>query len=63
VPIFGAPGQDDRTNIAFAHELGITVAEVRYRLGPDHPAPVAVEDAYAAQRGLYPRPGRQAVPH
>ncbi|MDX3582565.1 alpha/beta hydrolase [Streptomyces europaeiscabiei] len=27
--IFGAPEQDDRTNIAFARELGITVAAVR----------------------------------
>ncbi|MFE2217718.1 alpha/beta hydrolase, partial [Streptomyces canus] len=53
--IFGAPEQDDRTNIAFARELGITVAAVRYRLGPDHPAPAAVEDAYAALRGLAER--------
>jgi len=55
--IFGAPEQDDRTNIAFARELGITVAAVRYRLGPDHPAPAAVEDAYAALRGLAERAG------
>ncbi|MFE4970166.1 alpha/beta hydrolase [Streptomyces sp. NPDC056660] len=54
---FGAPEQDDRTNIAFARELGITVAAVRYRLGPDHPAPAAVEDAYAALRGLAERAG------
>ncbi|WP_405471554.1 alpha/beta hydrolase [Streptomyces canus] len=53
--IFGAPEQDDRTNIAFARELGITVAAVRYRLGPDHPAPAAVEDAYAALCGLADR--------
>ncbi|WP_218945874.1 alpha/beta hydrolase fold domain-containing protein [Streptomyces hawaiiensis] len=55
------PGPDvtvhDRTNIAFARELGITVAAVRYRLGPDHPAPAAVEDAYAALRGLAERAG------
>ncbi|WP_199874011.1 alpha/beta hydrolase fold domain-containing protein [Streptomyces sp. Root369] len=55
--IFGAPEQDDRTNIAFARELGITVAAVRYRLGPDHPAPAAVEDAYAGLRGLVARAG------
>jgi acetyl esterase/lipase len=53
--IFGAPERDDRTNIAFARELGITVAAVRYRLGPDHPAPAAVEDAYAGLRGLAER--------
>jgi len=50
--IFGAPEQDDRRNIAFARRLGITVAAVRYRLAPDSPAPAAVEDAYAALRGL-----------
>ncbi|MCP2241569.1 alpha/beta hydrolase [Lentzea aerocolonigenes] len=50
--IFGAPEQDDPTNIAFARHLGITVAAVRYRLAPGSPAPAAVEDAYAALRGL-----------
>ncbi|SDS93580.1 alpha/beta hydrolase [Microterricola viridarii] len=50
--IIGSPEQDDRTNIAFAAELGITVAAVRYRLAPDNPAPAAVEDVYAAFRGL-----------
>jgi acetyl esterase/lipase len=55
--ILGAPEQDDRTNIAFVRELGITVAAVRYRLAPDSPAPAAVEDAYAALRGLIARAG------
>ncbi|MDX2830667.1 MULTISPECIES: alpha/beta hydrolase [Streptomyces] len=55
--IFGAPEQDDRTNIAFVRELGITVAAVRYRLGPDHPAPAAVEDTYAGLLGLAERAG------
>ncbi|NUT93062.1 MAG: alpha/beta hydrolase [Saccharothrix sp.] len=50
--LFGTPEQDDRRNIAFARKLGITVAAVRYRLAPDNPAPAAVEDAYAALRGL-----------
>ncbi|MFF8228074.1 alpha/beta hydrolase [Streptomyces caelestis] len=50
--IFGAPENDDRTSIAFARELGITVAAVRYRLASHSPAPAAVEDAYAALRGL-----------
>jgi acetyl esterase/lipase len=50
--VLGAPEQDDRTNLAFVRELGITVAAVRYRLAPDNPAPAAVEDAYAALRGL-----------
>ncbi|MGK5555049.1 alpha/beta hydrolase fold domain-containing protein [Actinomadura kijaniata] len=55
--IFGSPEQDDRTNIAFARELGITVAAVGYRLAPDNPAPAAVEDAYAALRGLVAHAG------
>jgi len=51
--ISGSPVQDDRTNIALARELGITVAAVRYRLAPDHPAPAAIEDAYAGLRWLF----------
>ncbi|MFF7309124.1 alpha/beta hydrolase fold domain-containing protein [Streptomyces sp. NPDC008137] len=50
--IFGAPQNDDRTSIAFTRELGITVAAVRYRPASESPAPAAVEDAYAALRGL-----------
>jgi acetyl esterase/lipase len=46
--IIGSPEQDERTSIAFARELGITVVAARYRLAPEHPAPAAVEDAYAA---------------
>lgn len=46
--VIGSAQQDDRTNIAFARELGITVVAVRYRLGAVAPAPAAVEDAYAA---------------
>lgn len=66
--VSGAPEQDDRTSTAFARELGIAVAAVRYRLAPEHPGPAAVEDAYAALRGLHARadelgldPGRVAV--
>ncbi|MQA97469.1 MAG: alpha/beta hydrolase fold domain-containing protein [Streptosporangiales bacterium] len=55
--VFGAPEQDDRTNIAFARELGITVASVRYRLAPESPAPAAIEDVYAALRGLVAQAG------
>ncbi|MEV1003081.1 alpha/beta hydrolase fold domain-containing protein [Nonomuraea sp. NPDC050202] len=59
--IFGAPEQDDRTNIAFVRQLGITVAAVRYRLAPDSPAPAAVEDAYAALQGLIARAGELRI--
>lgn len=50
--IFGSPEQDDRSNAAFARELGITVAAVRCRLAATSTAPAAVEDAYAALQGL-----------
>lgn len=50
--VIGSPEQDDRTNAAFARELGITVAAVRYRLAPAHRAPAAVEDAYAGLAGI-----------
>ena len=53
--VIGAPEQDARTCARFALELGITVAAVRYRLAPPHPAPAAVEDAYAALTGLVER--------
>jgi acetyl esterase/lipase len=46
--VLGDHLQDEASNIAFARTLGITVASVNYRLAPAHPAPAAVEDAYAA---------------
>ncbi|MDT0328447.1 alpha/beta hydrolase [Nocardiopsis lambiniae] len=46
--VMGHPAQDERGNIAFARDLGITVVAVRYRLAPRHPAPAGLEDAYAA---------------
>ena len=50
--IGGSPEQDDRASITFARELGITVAAVRYRLAPVHPAPAAIDDVHAGLRGL-----------
>lgn len=55
--VIGSPEQDDRTSIAFARELGVIVAAVRYRLAPDSRAPAAVEDAYAAYQGLIAQAG------
>lgn len=46
--LLGSPEQDEAGSIAFARELGITVAAIRYRLAPAHPSPAAVEDAHAA---------------
>lgn len=51
--IIGSPLQDERTNIAFVRNLGITVASVTYRLSPEHPAPAALEDAYAGLTWLF----------
>jgi acetyl esterase/lipase len=56
--IIGSPEQDEANSIAFARELGITVAAVRYRLAPDHPAPAAVEDAYAGLKWLHAQAAR-----
>jgi acetyl esterase/lipase len=50
--VLGAPEQDEAVGTAWARELGITVAAVRYRLAPDHPAPAAVEDAHAGLLAL-----------
>jgi acetyl esterase/lipase len=59
--IIGQPEQDEASNLAFARELGITVAAVRYRLAPEHPAPAAVEDAYAGLRWLHSQAERLKV--
>lgn len=50
--LIGQPEQDEANNIALALELKLVVAGVRYRLAPKHPAPAAVEDAYAALKWL-----------
>ncbi|MDP1918254.1 MAG: alpha/beta hydrolase [Myxococcales bacterium] len=50
--LIGQPEQDEANNIALALELKVVVAGVRYRLAPKHPAPAAVEDAYAALKWL-----------
>jgi acetyl esterase/lipase len=51
--IIGDPSQEDRVTLAFAERLGITVVAPTYRLGPEHPHPAAVEDAYAALAWLH----------
>lgn len=59
--IIGSPEQDEANNLAFVRELGITIAAVRYRLAPEHRAPAAVEDAYAALRWLHQNAARLNV--
>ncbi|HEX4443362.1 MAG TPA: alpha/beta hydrolase [Galbitalea sp.] len=51
--VIGAAEQDDRTNVAFAKELGITVVAARYRLAPGHPFPAPLDDVYAGLLGLF----------
>ena len=46
--VIGHPGQDDVLCRRFARRLGVTVASVDYRLAPEHPYPVPVEDCYSA---------------
>jgi len=46
--LIGTPAQDDAICRRFARELGITVAAVDYRLAPEHPYPIPLEDCYAA---------------
>ncbi|ORA56814.1 alpha/beta hydrolase [Mycolicibacterium chubuense] len=46
--VIGDAAQDDVLCRRFARELGATVVAVNYRLAPEHPYPVPVEDCYAA---------------
>ncbi|MDX2009204.1 MAG: alpha/beta hydrolase [Myxococcaceae bacterium] len=50
--IIGSPEQDQAALLELVRTLGLTVAAVRYRLAPEHPAPAAVEDAHAGLRWL-----------
>jgi acetyl esterase/lipase len=46
--VIGSAVQDDAMCRRFAHQLGVTVASVDYRLAPEHPYPAPLEDCYAA---------------
>lgn len=59
--IIGNAVQDERTSIAFARTLGITVAAVDYRLAPAHPAPAALEDCYTALVWLSEQAGAYGI--
>jgi acetyl esterase/lipase len=50
--VIGKAAQDDALCRRFARELGVTVASVDYRLAPDHPYPVPLEDCYSALHWL-----------
>ncbi len=46
--LIGSAAQDDVICRRFARELGVTVVSVDYRLAPEHPYPVPLEDCYGA---------------
>lgn len=46
--VIGSAAQDDQLCRRFARELGATVASVDYRLAPENPYPVPLEDCYVA---------------
>jgi acetyl esterase/lipase len=45
--VLGTAQQDDRLCRRFSARLGITVASVEYRLAPEHPYPIPLEDCYS----------------
>lgn len=45
--LMGAPNSDDALLRRLVDRAGVQVLSVDYRLAPEHPAPAAVEDAYA----------------
>jgi acetyl esterase/lipase len=46
--VIGSAAQDDVICRRFARQLGVTVAAVDYRLAPEFPYPIPLEDCYAA---------------
>ncbi len=57
----GQPEQDERTSIAFARELGITVIAPNYRLALDHPYPAPLDDVYSALEWTYANAERRDI--
>ena len=55
--LFGTAAQDDSVCRQYVDRLGITVAAVDYRLAPEHPYPIPVEDCYSVLTWLARLPG------
>ena len=51
--ILGSADASDQHNSGLAAQLGITIISVDYRLAPEHPAPAALLDGYAALGWLH----------
>ncbi|MBP1823321.1 acetyl esterase/lipase [Mycobacterium sp. OAE908] len=56
----GSARQEDKTCRALSQRLGISVAAVDYRLGPEHSYPAGLEDSYTALRWLSKQPNVDA---
>jgi len=55
--LFGTAAQDDGVCRQYVERLGITVAAVDYRLAPEHPYPIPLEDCYSVLTWLARLPG------
>jgi acetyl esterase/lipase len=54
--VIGVPEMDDHTCVRFARESNITVVSVDYRLAPQHPFPLPLEDCYSALQWINSNP-------
>lgn len=55
--LFGSPEQDDALCRRYVERLGIVVAAARYRLAPEYPYPIPLEDCYSVLTWLAALPG------
>ena len=58
--LIGSPEQDDQLCRRYVERLGVTVAAVRYRLAPENPYPIPLEDCYSVLTWLADLPGVDA---
>lgn len=58
--LIGNPEQDDLLCRRYVERLGVSVAAVRYRLAPENPYPIPLEDCYSVLTWLAELPGVDA---